>query len=101
MASGVPSVTSDLSGFGDYLTKNFPDYEKNGMFVIERGRRTFDWSARQLSVALYRFLSQTRRERIKQRNNVESYSAAFDWSNLIMYYRQAYALAVQAERKSE
>ncbi|MDZ4715375.1 MAG: glycosyltransferase [Cytophagales bacterium] len=101
MASGVPSVTSDLSGFGDYLTKNFPDYEKNGMFVIERGRRTFDWSARQLSVALYRFLSQTRRERIKQRNNVESYSAAFDWSNLITYYRQAYVMAMQSEKKSE
>lgn len=93
MASGVPSVTSDLSGFGDYLTRNFPDYEKNGMFVIERGRRTFDWSARQLSVALHRFLSQTRRERIKQRNNVENYSAAFDWKNLIKNYQRAYEMA--------
>ncbi|MBY0433074.1 MAG: glycogen/starch synthase [Cyclobacteriaceae bacterium] len=95
LASGVPSVTSDLSGFGDYLTQNFPDYEKNGMFVIERGKRTFDWSARQLSVSLHRFLTQSRRERIMQRNNVENYSAAFDWKNLIKHYRQAYELAAQ------
>lgn len=95
MASGVPSVTSDLSGFGDYLTRNFPDYEKNGMFVIERGRRTFDWSARQLAGALYKFLTQTRRDRIMQRNNVENYSSAFDWKNLIKHYRQAYELAIQ------
>ena len=95
MASGVPSVTSDLSGFGDYLTRNFPDYEKNGMFVIERGRRTFDWSARQLAGSLHRFLTQSRRDRIMQRNNVENYSAAFDWKNLIQNYQQAYELAAQ------
>jgi glycogen(starch) synthase len=94
MASGVPSVTSDLSGFGDYLTRNFPDYEKNGIYVIERGRRTFDWSARQLSGTLYRFLTQTRRDRIMQRNNVENYATAFDWKNLISYYQQAYDQAI-------
>lgn len=97
MASGVPSVTSDLSGFGDYLTRNFPDYEKHGMFVIERGKRTFDWSARQLSGSLYKFLTQSRRDRIMQRNNVENYSAAFDWKNLIKHYRQAYEMAVESK----
>ncbi|MBS1976218.1 MAG: glycosyltransferase [Bacteroidetes bacterium] len=95
MASGVPAVTSDLSGFGDYLTRNFPDHEKNGMFVVERGKRTFDWSTRQLAAFLHKFLMQNRRERITQRNNVESYSAAFDWKMLIKHYRQAYDLAVQ------
>ena len=94
MASGVPSVTSDLSGFGDYLTRNFPDYEKNGMVVIERGRRTFDWSSKQLAGSLYRFLMQSRRERIMQRNNIENYSSAFDWKNLIQHYQQAYELAL-------
>lgn len=96
MASGVPSVTSDLSGFGDYLTRNFPDHEKNGMFVIERGKRTFDWSARHLAASLHKFLVQSRRERIMQRNNVENYSSAFDWKNLIKHYRQAYELATRS-----
>lgn len=91
MASGVPAVTSDLSGFGDYLLKTMPDYEKGGMFVVERAKRTFDWSARQLSAFLYQFLMQDRRARIMQRNNAESYSAAFDWGVLIKYYEDAYA----------
>jgi glycogen(starch) synthase len=93
MASGVPAVTSDLSGFGDYLMKHMPDHEKGGMFVVERGKRTFDWSAKQLAAFLYKYLKQTRRERIMQRNNVESYSSAFDWSNLIKHYEDAYDLA--------
>lgn len=91
MASGIPSITSDLSGFGDYLLKHFPDHNKHGMFVVERGKRTFDWSARQLAGFLYQFLMQTRRERIMQRNNAENYSASFDWDNLVKYYEDAYS----------
>ena len=96
MASGVPAVTSDLSGFGDYLLRNMPDYEKGGMFVVERGKRTFDWSAKQLSTFLYKFLMQDRRSRIMQRNNVENYSSAFDWVNLISHYEEAYQLALNS-----
>ena len=95
MASGVPAVTSDLSGFGDYLLHHMPDYEKGGMFVVERAKRTFDWSARQLSAFLYQFLMQGRRERIMQRNNAENYSAAFDWGVLIKYYEEAYQRALR------
>jgi glycogen synthase len=95
MASGVPAVTSDLSGFGDYLLHHMPDYEKGGMFVVERAKRTFDWSARQLSAFLYQFLMQGRRERIMQRNNAENYSAAFDWGVLIKYYEEAYQRAIK------
>lgn len=94
MASGVPSVTSDLSGFGDYLLKHFPDHQKHGLYVVERGKKTFDWSARQLAGYLYQFLSQSRRERITQRNNIESYSSAFDWDNLIQSYEAAYELVL-------
>ncbi len=94
MANGVPAVTSDLSGFGDYLLRNMPDHEKGGMFVVERGKRTFDWSAKQLSAFLYKFLTQDRRDRIQQRNQVENYSAVFDWENLIKYYEQAYEHAL-------
>jgi glycogen(starch) synthase len=94
MASGIPSVTSDLSGFGDYLLNNFPDHEKKGMFVVERGKRTFDWSARQLSAYLHRFLKQALKDRVQQRNNVQSYSAAFDWQHLISHYNDVYEEAV-------
>jgi glycogen(starch) synthase len=65
------------------------------MFVVERGKRTFDWSAKQLAAFLYKFLQQDRRERIMQRNNVENYSAAFDWENLIKHYEEAYKIVLK------
>ncbi|HEY0652851.1 MAG TPA: glycosyltransferase [Chryseosolibacter sp.] len=90
LACGIPSVTSDLSGFGDYLLRHFPDHGKNGMYVVERGKRTFDFSAHQLSDFLYEFLKQDLKERSIQRSTVERYSSAFDWTNLIKYYNDAY-----------
>lgn len=95
MAAGIPSVTSDLSGFGDYLLRHMPDHDKNGMYVVERGKRTFDWSARQLASFLYKFLSLSRRERNLQRNNVESYAHAFSWDNLIKHYHEVYERAAR------
>jgi glycogen synthase len=64
------------------------------MYVVERGKRTFDWSARQLASFLYRFLMLSRRERNIQRTNVESYSAAFHWDNLLKHYYAVYERAV-------
>ncbi len=94
MACGIPSITSDLSGFGDYILHNIQEHEKYGLFVIERGKRTFDWSANQLVEVLHKFLTQSMRERIMQRNNVENNSSMFDWTNLIKHYTEAYKLAV-------
>jgi glycogen synthase len=101
MASGVPAITSDLSGFGDYLLRNLPDHEDYGLKVIERGKRTFDWSADQLTDVMYAFLNQTRRERIMQRNNVENNSSIFDWSNLIKHYNEAYDLVLKKDYQSD
>lgn len=95
MASGIPSVTSDLSGFGDYILHHIKEPEKIGLFVIERGKRTFDWSANQLAEVMYTFLQQSMRERIMQRNNVENNSYMFDWTNLIKHYNEAYQMATK------
>lgn len=100
MASGIPSVTSDLSGFGDYLLRYMPDHERHGMYVVERGQRTFEWSARQLSSFLYKFLMISRRERIIQRTNVENYAAAFSWDNLLKHYQSVYEQAISQEAAS-
>jgi glycogen(starch) synthase len=43
---------------------------------------------------MYKFLTQTRRERIIQRSNVENNAYSFDWQNLIRYYDAAYDLAL-------
>jgi glycogen synthase len=98
MASGLPSITSDLSGFGDYVLRNIPEHDDIGLHVVERGKRTFDWSANQLTGMMYQFIKQPRRARIMQRNNVENNSAIFDWENLIRHYTDAYNIVVKQDK---
>jgi glycogen(starch) synthase len=38
IARGVPAVTSDLAGFGDFVAKNVNDHPKKGIYVIKRNK---------------------------------------------------------------
>ncbi|QJX45568.1 glycosyltransferase [Hymenobacter taeanensis] len=94
-ARGVPAITSDLSGFGDYVLQNVANHEDKGIFVVHRQEKSFEESAEELTEMLWQFVQLNRRERIMQRNNVESSSELFDWKNLRVYYDRAYALALE------
>ncbi|MBT9393770.1 glycosyltransferase [Hymenobacter sp. NST-14] len=97
VARGVPAITSDLSGFGDYVLQTVPHHEDKGIFVVERQEKSFDEAAEQLTDMLWEFVQLNRRERIMQRNNVESSAEMFDWKNLRVHYDHAYQLALERE----
>jgi glycogen(starch) synthase len=94
LASGVSSISSNLAGFGDYISRNILDHEKQGMFIIDRKRKDFNQAAEILSDLMLKFVQLTRRERIALRNKSEEASQQFDWSELGKYYDEAYNLAI-------
>ncbi|MEQ9298670.1 MAG: glycosyltransferase [Cyclobacteriaceae bacterium] len=94
IASGVPTATSDLAGFGDYVKKNMPNPDKSGIYVVNRDQKSFDDSANQLANVLYQFVQLNRRERITLRNRTESSAVYFDWDTLTKYYSMAYHQAL-------
>ncbi len=98
VARGVPTVTSDLSGFGDYMMQIMRDYENWGVYVINRSKQNFNQAADQLADILLRYVKQSRRDRIGQRNRVESISEVFDWKNLRSYYDTAHDLAIKRKK---
>jgi glycogen(starch) synthase len=95
IASGIPTVTSDLTGFGDYVIKNLTNYQSNGIYVVNRRDQDFNASANQLADFLFSFVQQSRKDRMNQRNRSESISATFDWQNFRRYYDQAYMMAME------
>jgi len=98
IARGVPTITSDLSGFGDYMMQIMRDYEQWGVMVVNRSSQDFHKAAEQLSEMLLKFVKQSLRERITQRNRVESISETFDWNNLRSYYDTAHDLALKRKK---
>ena len=95
MASGIPSITSDLSGFGSYIKAHFDNCEKMGLYIVNRNNVNYNDSAEQLANLMLRFVKLNRRERISMRNNVEENSIHFDWTNLAKNYFQAYDSALE------
>lgn len=94
IARGVPAVTSDLSGFGDYVVNKMAGQVEKGILVVKRRNRSFDDAANQLADFLFEYVQYRQRDRISLRNQVESSSEEFDWQNLTRYYTRAYQLAM-------
>jgi glycogen(starch) synthase len=93
-AMGIPSLTSDLSGFGAYVQESMTDHEENGIYVVPRRYCDFNASADYLCEKLLSFCRMSRRERIAQRNRVEALSVRFDWHHLDQYH-EAHELALR------
>ena len=94
IASGVPTITSDLAGFGDYVNDHVPDHNKRGIYLVKRHQKSFDEAAGALMNRMLNYVKLSRRDRIDLRNRTESSSSLFDWSNLYKYYDQAYLQAL-------
>ena len=94
LASGLPSVTSDMAGFGDYVVNKVPDHKEKGMYIIKRRGVDFNQSAEDLANIMFEFVQLSRRDRIALRYKCEESSLHFDWSNLGKFYDEAYELVV-------
>jgi len=95
LASGLPSVTSEVAGFGDYVVNNITDHDERGMYIINRKGRNFYEIAEDLANIMFDFVLMSRRERISLRYKCEESSLHFDWSNLGKYYDQAYNMVIE------
>jgi glycogen(starch) synthase len=95
---GIPTVTSDQSGFGDFIMQIMRDYENRGIYVVNRRTNSFNEAADQLADMLYRFVRLSQRDRIQQRNRVENIAEIFDWHSLRSYYDTAHDLALKRRK---
>jgi glycogen synthase len=99
IVSGIPAVTSDLSGFGAYVQGTMHVPESDGLKVITRRGRSFDEATNELTDFLYRFVYQKRRDRIAMRNRAESLAERFDWKTLAEHYHESHDLALARRGK--
>ncbi|XP_070226154.1 glycogen [starch] synthase, liver isoform X3 [Bos mutus] len=86
---GIPSVTTNLSGFGCFMQEHVADPTAYGIYIVDRRFCSPDDSCNQLTQFLYGFCKQSRRQRIIQRNRTERLSDLLDWRYLGRYYQHA------------
>lgn len=93
-ALGIPSVTTDLSGFGCFIKNSVPEPNRNGIFVLPRRHAGYDFSVEQLAQILVDFCQLNIRERIRTRNRVEGLGDMLAWTHLAEAYFEAARLAL-------
>ncbi|KAL1237705.1 Glycogen [starch] synthase [Trichinella spiralis] len=91
---GIPSVTTNLSGFGCFINEHVADPMSYGVYIVDRRYKNPEESVLQLSQIMYDFCCLSRRQRIILRNRTERLSDLLDWKNLGFYYRQARQMAL-------
>ena len=92
---GIPSVTTNLSGFGCFIQDLIERPQDEGCYIIDRRSQSVEDSVNQLTDYMFSFCSKTRRQRINQRNRVERLSPLLDWKNLGIEYSKARQLALR------
>jgi glycogen(starch) synthase len=93
LALGLPTVTTDLSGFGAYVARHVPDALQNGVLVLNRSKTAVDACIEHLTSFLMKFCELTRRERIALRNRAERMTERFTWDVMAAHYHRAHAEA--------
>ena len=92
---GIPSVTTNLSGFGCFMQDLIERPQDEGCYIVDRRSQSVEDSVNQLTDNMFSFVSKTRRQRINQRNRVERLSPLLDWKNLGIEYSKARQLALR------
>ncbi|XP_008327985.2 glycogen [starch] synthase, muscle [Cynoglossus semilaevis] len=91
---GIPSISTNLSGFGCFMEEHIADPTAYGIYILDRRYRGVDESCNQLTSFLFQFCKQSRRQRIIQRNRTERLSDLLDWRYLGRYYVAARHMAL-------
>ena len=92
---GVPSITTNLSGFGCYMEELIENASDYGIYIVDRRMKGVDDSVNQLTNFMFDFASKSKRQRINQRNRTERLSDLLDWKRMGMEYVKARQLALR------
>ncbi len=94
-AWAVPTITTDLSGFGLW-TRQIQEQEgfSGGVYVVPRQYRSYDDLLSNLRETTLEAICQSEEELEQSRINARKLSKYFTWQEFFPYYQEAYALAL-------
>ncbi len=101
-AFSIPTITTDLSGFGLWVKENSESLGiENGVVVAHRTDNNYDEVVREMEGEVYNFchLNHTKLKATCKRVNKFAQSAL--WANFIQYYKEAYHIALSNNKQNK
>lgn len=100
IAFGVPTVTTSLSGFGQWiLHQDINSFEKSGVSVINRTDSNYWEVVNKIADTLISIMYDSEIVRKQYADAARKTASTASWSNFIKYYDEAYSLALKSASK--
>jgi len=94
-ANGALSVTTDLSGFGQFLEEKTNSSNREGIKILNRKNNSKDEVISELAEIIDEFANYTKTEITERKHNARKLVQKTSWSKLGENYKQAHDLAVE------
>lgn len=95
VAFGVPTVTDNKAGFGQWVLDNFTDGIENcGVRVVERADSGYERTRDEIAAAALAYDALDANGRLQARNMAFLTSAKTDWKYFIEFYDKAFRIAL-------
>ena len=101
IAFGVPTITTDLAGFGQWILSTFGGgFGKCGTTVVHRSDSNYSVAVNEVASNLSELINDTEAKRKKVRAAATKASQKTSWSEFINYYDLAYAKALENNKNN-
>lgn len=95
VAFGVPTITDDKAGFGQWVLDNFQNgLMKSGVYVVDRTDSNYAQAAALIRIAALEYITEDVSLRLKARNLAFLTAAKADWKFFILNYDKAFEIAL-------
>ena len=94
IAFHVPTVTTDVAGFGAWAQQEGVTGLQDGVAVVHRSDSNFDDVVDNVALNLFRFMQQPAENIDKARKAAAALAKKAEWRNFFKYYRKAYDIAL-------
>jgi len=94
----VPTITSDLAGFGIWVNSVVKDTDSdllNGVHVIHRDDSNYFQAAQDIALTVEEWVAMDEETKMKVRESAGALARRALWKNFIEYYLKAYSIALE------
>lgn len=95
IAFGIPTVTSDKAGFGQWVLSEFERDERKGIYIIERTDSNYDSVCDTVASSILSQSSLTEKEIASEKECLDRVSSQADWKFFIKHYFEAFEIALK------
>lgn len=100
LAYGVPTVSSDLAGFGRWI-QGMQDVDPDVCLVLQRAGTDYERSRKELAAHIVRHLNLDHQTREKFSRGCVDIAQRANWSHFIEHYQQAFKLALAGRARRQ